>query len=83
MSPVSSAVRAVHGAVYCLSIERSGFIRGFRRACTEVEVLAYADIAVFCSDVDIISGAVRLTKVFCEPPGAAVNWEESCGFFGE
>lgn len=78
MFPVSSAVRVAHRAL-CLSNERSAFIRGLRIAGTDVKVLAYAeDIAVFCSDVEGISGAVWLMGIFCEASCAAVNCKISC-----
>lgn len=50
-------------------------------AVCSIKDLAYADdSAVFCTDLKSASAVAQSTKAFCEALGAAVNWENTCGF---
>lgn len=67
--------------IFCESIATSRCICGYQLSTCEVEILAYADIAVFCTDKTSVSEVIRLTGNFCDATGAAVSWQQSNGLW--
>lgn len=65
-----------------MSVIENDCVRGFKLHEVEVRLLAYADdIAVFCTDSDSITQAVKCVKRFCAVSGSAVNWGKCLGFW--
>lgn len=78
--PLSPCLFALHLESFCLSINQSMAIRGFRLHATEVKRLAYANnVAFFCADRQSVLKSMPLTSIVCGIIGAAGNWEKSCG----
>lgn len=80
--PLSPLLSSLYLGPLCLSVSRTEFVSGLKFQYVEVKLLTYADdAALFCTDLNSISGLIEVKKQLCEGTGAGVNWLNICGFF--